>query len=237
MINNILIHWYLWINLNIEIILIQLILIYTIYIFFNSNNPYYSLLYLFIILFEFGCVISLIQFELFTGFLWVLELTIIFISTLLLLYLNIDSNIYKLNLIKNKIYINILIILFILTFSINYFKLNENNNLLLFVNFDIYENYYESIINNTNNDFSILFFSYYIINSLITILVGFLLLIGSIICITLNNFIKIDQLKNNLKLLYTNKNMFKYIDNIVHRKQDLFYQSKFKPTIRLYRKK
>jgi hypothetical protein len=56
------------------------------------------LLYLFVEIFYFGIFISIYQMDLFTGFLWVTEATVIFIATLLLFYLNTKGNFNKLNL-------------------------------------------------------------------------------------------------------------------------------------------
>ena len=78
---------------------------------FTNNNVYYVLLYLFINIILFGLYLSLIQMELFTGFLWVLEGTIIFISLLFIFHLNVEGFEVKVDLKINK-YLYIISLLF-----------------------------------------------------------------------------------------------------------------------------
>jgi hypothetical protein len=65
--------------------------------------------------------ISLLQFELFTGFLWVLEGTIIFIALLLLFHLNKEGHELKNNLKLNKYLYFTIILIFFVIFSKHYF--------------------------------------------------------------------------------------------------------------------
>jgi len=70
-------------------------------------------------------------------------------------------------------------------------KIIQSRNLnfflpILFNYIDIWEDYYEAIANSNMNDFLLMFISYYTVNSIEFLLVGFLLLIGSIVCVQLN---------------------------------------------------
>merc|ERR1711959_2282 len=91
------------------------------YLVFVNTNLYYTLLYLFFEIIYIGLYISLLQFELFTGFLWVLEGTIIFIALLLLFHLNTDGYELKNNLRLNKYLYIISNILFFIFLSKFYF--------------------------------------------------------------------------------------------------------------------
>jgi hypothetical protein len=137
-------------------------IIYTLLLLYNNNNIYYILLYFFILIIFFGVFICYVNLELFSGFLWVAEFTIIFIALILLFYLNIDGIIFKYNnKISNLKNLILIIFLFLLNFNFNLFITIENIN-DTFLN--LFEDYYEAINNNYSNDFSTLFISYYNLN-------------------------------------------------------------------------
>jgi hypothetical protein len=83
---------------------------------FLTINIYYTLLYLFIEIVLFGVFISLYQMELFTGFLWVVEGSVIFIALLLLFYLNVEGLIVTINLKVYKFFFVLGIFFFFLLF-------------------------------------------------------------------------------------------------------------------------
>ncbi len=106
-----------------ENFIIQFFILYLMYLIIVNNNLYYILLYVFIEIVLFGLFICLYQLELFTGFLWVAEFTIIFIAVVLLFYLNVDGLHLKYNNnINNILYFLPTIILFLLFFNIDYFS-------------------------------------------------------------------------------------------------------------------
>jgi CDP-diglyceride synthetase len=74
-----------------DVILLQFIIFYTFYLLYSASNIYYVLVYLFLQILYFGLILSLLQLELFTGFLWVTELTILFIFLILCFYLNAEG--------------------------------------------------------------------------------------------------------------------------------------------------
>ena len=75
-----------------EIILLQLCLLLIVTLFFFINNSFYLLLYFFLFTFLVGLFIGTYQMELFTGFLYVLEITVIFMLLLVLFYLNFKGS-------------------------------------------------------------------------------------------------------------------------------------------------
>lgn len=87
------------------------------------------------------------------------------------------------------------------------------------------------------NDFLLLFLSYYSINSIEFILLGVLLLIGSIICVNLNKIQKSSKL-NKLDYFFTIFNKYKDFYNYSFlRKQNLTNQANSLVSLRIYKKK
>ena len=176
--------------------------------------------------------------ELFTGFLWVLEGTIIFISLLILFYLNTEGFTLKINLkLVKYLYLNS-IFFFLLLFTPFYFLVDlENANLEIFNILSIWDNYYESIYNININDFKLLYISYYKFNNLEFLAIGFILLIGSLACVNLNKTQKLFKI-NNIQDYF---NVFSYFQNFIDysflRKQDLNKQTQTKPVIKIFKKK
>jgi hypothetical protein len=80
-----------------DVILLQFIIFYTFYLLYSASNVYYVLVYLFLQILYFGLILSILQLELFTGFLWVTELTILFIFLILCFYLNAEGSFFYLN--------------------------------------------------------------------------------------------------------------------------------------------
>lgn len=226
-------------NLNFifEIFFFQIIFIYLLYLLYNQNNVYYTFLYFFLIFIYLGLFISFIQFELFTGFLWVVEGTVVFIFMLLLFFLNVEGSYFKISLNYYKyIYIFILFLIFLFFFkNLSLFLIEDT---IIFLNFiDLWDDYYEALNNKNMNDFLLLFLSYYSINSIEFILLGILLLIGSIICVNLNKIQKSNKL-NKLDYFFTIFNKYKDFYNYSFlRKQNLTNQANSLVSLRVYKKK
>ena len=213
-------------------------LLYFIYLLFSTFNIYFILFYLFIEIFLIGIFISIIQLELFTGFLWIIECTIIFISLILLFYINIEGIQIKFNLKIYRLYF--VFNLFVLFFVFNNFFFINIYEFYLFINFnsiDMWDNFYESIFNINMNDFKALTIIYYIINSIEFLIIGFILLIGSLVCVNLNKLQKLIQIyKYNIYFFIFN--YFKdYVNYVFLRKQNIIDQSIFNNSIRLFKKK
>jgi len=220
-----------------EKVILQFLIIYVYILFFISINIYYILLYLFIEIILFGLFISFIQMELFTGFLWVVEFTIIFIAILLLFYLNVEGNMFKINLFVYKYYYGFLLFIFF-CLSIFYYSFNmESFYLDFFFYFFYLDDYYEALNNTIMNDFLVLTISYYTINNIEFLLIGFLLLVGSLVCVYFNKsqFLYKNFLFFNILNYYNLYNNFLYY--FFFRRQDLLKQSYFKDSIRMFKKK
>lgn len=221
-----------------ENFIIQFFILYLLYLIIVNNNLYYTLLYVFIEIVLFGLFICLYQLELFTGFLWVAEFTIIFIAVVLLFYLNVDGLHLKYNNnINNILYFLPSIVLFLIFFNIDYFSELELY-LPLELNFiDYYDDYYEALNNSIMNDFTPLTLSYYSINSIEFTIIGLLLLLGSVACVNLYKSNKNFTIIKQSNIL----NMFDFFKDFINfsfiRKQDLNNQTNANSSIRSIKKK
>ena len=202
----------------------------------NNNNIYYMLLYVFFFFFAVGVFLSFWQLEFFTGFLWLIELTIIFVFLLILFFLNfkgtLNSYYTEMNFFKKMI-----MLFFLFFFNIfNYYE----SEIFYKINFNFFlfwDDYYECLLNSSMNDFSALLISYYYFNSISLILIGIILFFGSIVCIQLFQINKNDQ-NNNINEFI---NIFDFFLNsltfIFIRKQNLINQNLTPSSIRFIKKK
>ncbi len=215
---------------------LQTVYLIVLFNFFKNNNIYYNTFSIFILFFLMGLFLLFFQLDLFTGFLWLIELTVIFIFLLMLFYLNFKGN-------TNKEYKNINFIflssLLIIIFFIKYtkFNINSDNPFITLNCYLFWEDYYESFNNNCLNDFYVLLLSYYFFNSFGFFLIGFLLFIGSILCINLFVNIKINNSKNLSNFLksfdfFKNSMSFSFL-----RKQNMYFQNLTIPSLRILKKK
>lgn len=221
-----------------ENFIIQFFILYLLYLIIVNNNLYYTLLYVFIEIVLFGLFICLYQLELFTGFLWVAEFTIIFIAVVLLFYLNVDGLHLKYNNnINNILYFLPSIILFLIFFNIDYFSELELYLPLELNYIDYYDDYYEALNNSIMNDFTPLTLSYYSINSIEFIIIGLLLLLGSVACVNLYKSNKNFTIIKQSNIL----NMFDFFKDFINfsflKKQDLNNQTNINPSLRSIKKK
>lgn len=174
--------------------------------------------------------------DLFTGFLWVTECAVIFIAMLMLFYLNTKGNWTKLNL---NIYIyNFFYIVLLLTFLLVTFPSELESFSLITLNiFDLWDDFYEALYNSNTNDFVGLLLSYYYFNSFEFLLLGVLLLIGTLLVVNLyrvNYNIKLQKYDN----LFQFFDFFKdFVNYIFMRKQNLFNQQRSASSTRIFKKK
>jgi len=233
-----LINWWPWLNLLSDSFLVQFLLIYTLYIFYISKNIFYSVFYFFLAILFFGLVLCLYQVELFVGFLWLVECVVVFALFLLLFFFkttgtwsNLFSHVYY------YIYGGIsLIILCIIYYSVSISFL-ENTACILLNFTDFWDNYYEALKNSNINDFTGFLISYYTYNSLELIIMGFLILIASLICVNLNKIVQKTRIQNTddfLKIFNFFKN---FVNFIFMRQQNLTNQAAQIPTSRIFKKK
>jgi len=173
--------------------------------------------------------------DLFIGFLWIIELTIIFISVLLLFYLNYSGYSKSAN---NDAYTYYYCGLFCsLLLNYDYPGEFENYIPIAFNTFELWEDYYEALNNSIMNDFTGLLFGYYSINSFELILVGILLLIGSVSCVNLNKMTRLTSVERYVTLFKLFDFFNEFIDYIFMRKQNLNKQTKTRGNTKIFKKK
>ena len=222
--------------ISIEVFFLQFFFLLILLYCYASNNIYYTLMYVFFLFFLFGIFLSFWQVDLFTGFLWLIELTIIFVFMLVLFYLNFKGSLgpfdKKINFLSK-----FSILIAYIYINIYYYYDTELTYVAEFNTLCIWEDYYESFKNNSMNDFFVLLSSYYFFNSFEFILIGFILFIGSIVCINIFKINKIDTNSNILEFI----SLFDFFKNVISytflRKQNLFNQNLTIPGLRIISKK
>lgn len=230
-------NWWPWLNLLNDFFICFLILFYLLFIFYTSQNLFYVVFYLFLIILNFGILLCLHQAELFTGFLWTIECVIIFALLLLLFFFKTTGTFFK---ILQSVYFYMYSVIMVFGLIAQYYsttiQLVEFTPALLNTN-DLYDNYYESLLNNNVNDFMSFLLSYYTYNSLELVIVGILILIASLICVNLNKLIQKSKIQNFSEFL-TIFNFFKnYVVFSFMRQQNLTTQFTTSTSTRVFKKK
>ena len=233
--NTIIIQWWPWLNLWSDLLFIQFFIVWTLFYIFFYKNVYYTLLYTFINFFLMGLYLSIFHIELFTAFLWLVECSVLFVFLLLLFFLNIKANyIYT----YSNFY-NYLILLFLFTYLvlINHYSESDCNSIIDISFYGLLDNYYESLFNPITNDLFGFFLSYYFINGVEFIFIGFLLLIGSVVCVNLY------QMNKNVRVQSYNSfiSIFNFFNDFSSffflRKQNLIKQGNTKASLKIFKKK
>jgi hypothetical protein len=159
-------NWWPWLTFWNESFFLQFLIVYTMYLIYSTNNLYFTLFYLFIEFFYFGLFLALYNLELFTAFLWLTECVIVFISILFFFYLNVFSNISKINLIIYSfkyfgLYLGFFFLstVYIFPSEIEFFLPLEFNIIYM------WDDYYEALWNDKMNDLFGLYIGYYVLNS------------------------------------------------------------------------
>lgn len=221
-------------NFFFDTIAVQFVIFYSFFLLISASNVYYVALYLFLQIIYFGLILSILQYELFTGFLWVTELTILFIFVLLCFYLNSGGSF---NFSTSNMYKFFIVVNFFIFFSFSIWSHTEYYFLVIFNYVDLWDDYYESLSNSLMTDFYGLFTSYYVFNSFFTLLIFFLLFFCSVICIYINVSIK-SKRKQNIGAYINLFNFWKSYSNFVfYRKQNLSKQTARVPSTKIFKKK
>jgi hypothetical protein len=235
---NLVIQWMPWKYFFSDIWFLQLSIIYVLLLIYLSNNYYYIVFYFFLEVFYYGFFLSLYQLDFFVGFLWLTECLVVFVAILLLFYLNNSGNFNRLNLSLLRFFL-LGGLCGLITLSFNLIVYSENEIFLPFelnIN-DLWDDYYESLNNELMNDAIGLMISYYSVNSFEFLMVGFILLVGSLIVVNLNKLNKnVHYPKYNTFLEIFN--FFKnWVNSFFVRKQNLTDQENTYASTRIFGKK
>lgn len=202
----------------------------------TSKNTYYSLLYLFVELVLLGIFICLYQMELFSGFLWVAEGTVVLVFLILLIYLNAEgferSNFLLISWAGWFIVLGVLGAACLVNIS-----QIETQSYFLIEYVVVWDDFYEALNNQNMNDFSLLFISYYNVNSFEFILFAILLFVGTMVCVCIfkgmysYRYINLSHFFSGLDL-FQNKIYYNFL-----RQQNLHKQGMMPASSRIMKKK
>ncbi len=221
-------------NQPLENVLLQVVLLLNLVIFFFIKNTFYVLFFFTTFVFLLGLFIGFYQMELFTGFLYVLEITAIFILLIVLFYFNFKGTSNEDVQRQPTSYYIILIGVFI---GPTWYSEKEWFLPSSFVNYDLFDDYYEALNNSHTNDLIGLFTSYYFVNSYELLIVGTLLFLGSIACVVLFNLIGLTKASSRNTIKTTARFIINILDLYILRRQNLAKQSNTKPGLRVFKNK
>ncbi len=103
--------------------------------------------------------------------------------------------------------------------------------------YSLLDNYYEALNNGISNDLFGFLISYYFLNAVEFILIGFLLLVGSVICVNLYSFNKNTRAQNTDSFLTLFKFFSDFTGFLFLRKQNLIKQGNNKASLKIFKKK
>ena len=217
-------------NLFSEVLVMQTAIIINMLVLFLLRNIFYTLLYFLLFTLQLGVFISFYQMELFTGFLYVIEITAIFIMLLVLFYLNFKSHATYYSISDLSVQ---LVLIFILLLVPSFYTEGELFLPPLFNFTSLWDNFYDGLCGYSLNDFIGLYLSYFLLNSLELVIIGFILFAGSILCVVLFNLSGFSK-NSNYSLL---KNFINFFFNLLDfyflRKQNLIKQNLQQPGLRI----
>ena len=219
--------WAPWVSFFSECAAIQLCLMLSLFFFNQSKTLFYSVIYMVLLFVWLGVFLAYFNVELFTGFLWVVELTVIFILVLFLFYFNFSGELRTSKFFFYKFALVVILLFFFDDFSIK----------LDFLNFHFFfENFYELRSSALMNDLHSLFLSYYYFNGFLLFLFGFLVFLVSIVCVNILRAAKVTTLDAVLSSLSV-YNFFADLLNFEFlRKQNLSFQSLRKSNSRIVKR-
>lgn len=182
-----------------------------------------------------GVYLSIFQIELFTAFLWLVECSVLFVFLLLLFFLNIKANYtYTYPNFYNQL---VLLFFFFYLVSINHYSESDYDSIIDMSFYGLLDNYYEALFNPITNDLFGFSLSYYTINGVEFIFIGFLLLIGSVICVNLYQMSKNVRVQNYNSFL----SVFNFFNDFTSffflRRQNLIKQGNTKASLKIFKKK
>ncbi len=198
---------------------------------------YYTVFYLLIQTILCGLMLTYYNMDLFSAFLFLAEFVIIFISILLIFYLNVYGNTNR-NISIFYLKRNFFLILPAFLNITNNIYSELDNFSEFFINSSLfYDNYYVYLNLSMFNDFYGLFISLFNLNTIPTLIIAYLLLIGSFIAVNIHVSIKsVKTLKySNFFLVF---DIFKDFSKFIFmRKQNLTDQLHTSSSTRVFSKK
>lgn len=230
--------WFPWFTFLDLSVFLQFFTLYGLYGIFVSSNLYYVLFYIILEIFFLGIFLSFYQVEIFTAFLWLTEVVIILVCLFILFNTTPSGNVNKV--LKNYIQTNIsatILIIFVVSTNYTYLNLPEYAISDNFLSSYIWDDFYEAVNNKNTNDLYGIFLSFYWLNSVEFLVVGLVLLIGSLICVQLNKFLKTNKTLNYISFFEIYDFFKDFSKTLFLRKQNLTDQENSKSSTRSFSKK
>lgn len=227
--------WFPWASFFTYTTIIGLLYLLTLLSIYNTDNTYYVVLYLIFLIFLVASTLVSLDLDIFAGLLLLIESVVILMLFFLIIYLNPNiSNTNKMA--KWKLHVCLLFVLSIVSvYSYPTIGLYIFSPFSLSANF--YDEFYEALHESTNNDLLGIFINLYITDSILMVIIGLLLLIGSIICVVLVSFfikLRNSSFKNFLNIFNIMKTCYSFI---FLRKQNLSKQARSTSSSRIFEKK
>jgi hypothetical protein len=150
-----------------------------------------------------------------------------------LFYINVKGN-FNYTYVNTYVYVWLFFLFFFILLVNFYSESDSNFDLNLY---GLIDNYYESIFNQITNDLFGFSLSYYLINGIEFLFIGFLLLVGSVVCVNLY------QMNKNIRTQSYNSylSVFNFFNDFTSffflRRQNLIKQGNVKASLKLFKKK
>ena len=129
-------------------------------------------------------------------------------------------------------------IFFLFFFLLLFVYFDSNNHTCFLIQpFNVVENYYEAFVNTINNDLFVFVVSYYFLNVVEFLIIGFILLVGSVICVNLY------QMNRNVRTqsYFGFLNIFNFLVDFssfyFFRRQNVIKQGNAKAALKFFKKK
>lgn len=217
--------------------ILQFVFVYLLYNLYISTIMYYTVFYLLLQSVVSGLMLMYYNMDLFSAFLFLAEFVIIFISILMVFYLNVYGNIGKsvssFNL-KKKFFL-IIPALFNTTNTL-YSEFDSFS--IFFLNSSMqYDNYYLYLFLTNFNDFYGLFINFFQTNSVPTLIIAFLLLLGSFIAVNIHIQTKSIKILKYSDFFLIFDLFLDFSKFIFMRKQNLVDQMNVSSSTRFFKKK
>jgi hypothetical protein len=228
--------WIPWTNFFSEVFLLQFLILYVLYNIYANSNLFYVIFYTLAQIILFGVFLAFYQMDLFSAFLWLAESVVVFVSLLLVFYLNVYGSVNKTNThIHSYKYLGLF---FVFILGIYFFVFPSELDSVIFIDsFAIYDDWYESLSNLFLTDLFGLFLSYYYINSFEFLIIVFFLLVGSVICVNLNKLNRVNKSMNYHDMFLVFDFFKDFVKFVFMRKQNLVDQENHPASTRIFKKK
>jgi len=225
--------WWFWVGVFNDIFFIQYFVICTCVFMYIYGNIYYTTGYVFLNFFLLGVYLAVFQLELFTAFLWLVECSVIFVFLLFLFYFNVKG---VFNYIFVRFYLLLPLVVYVFVCVFNLLDSASTTTPLLPL-YTVVENYYEAFINNSNNDLLVFAISYYVLNFVEFLIIGFILLVGSVVCVNLYQMCKNIRTQSYFNFLINFNFLFDFSSFYFLRRQSLIKQGFTKAALKFFKKK